>query len=104
MDYLIYKITPPPLLPNLSFLNIIYPVIPNSASDISGEVIGGIRTKEDENEDEDSFPVNTRVKQCYVQAAALFSFLFPAVFVDAFSDFDVVCVIQTSALVVSYSI
>ena len=36
MNSLIYKITPPPLLRNLSFLNITYPVIPNSASDISG--------------------------------------------------------------------
>ena len=35
MNSIIYKITPPPLLPNLSFLNITYPVIPNSASDIS---------------------------------------------------------------------
>ena len=36
MDYLnlIYQITPPPLLPIFSFLNIAYPVIPDSASDI----------------------------------------------------------------------
>ena len=42
MDSLIYKITPPPLLPNLSFLNITYPVIPNSASDISGVAQGSV--------------------------------------------------------------
>ena len=36
MDYLnlIYKITPPPLLPILSFLNSGYPINPNAASDI----------------------------------------------------------------------
>ena len=33
MDSLIYKITPPPLIPILSFLNIAYPIIPNSAQD-----------------------------------------------------------------------
>ena len=32
--YIVYKRYP--LLPNMSFLNITYPVIPNSASDISG--------------------------------------------------------------------
>ena len=35
MDSLIYRITPPHLISVLSFLNITYPVIPNSASDIS---------------------------------------------------------------------
>ena len=33
-DSLIYKITPPPLLPILSFINITYPVVPNSGFDI----------------------------------------------------------------------
>ena len=36
MDSLIYKITPPHILPNQSILNITDPVIPHSASDISG--------------------------------------------------------------------